>query len=474
MSAFSQAGTALPNAVAMPLRRRLVQVPPPTPPTTQATTPQSRLPTFLRGSHPAWPPAPEQPPLFAPPLPAHYPPAAAAEMHWGTGIAQVPLSAPIIAPQASASPFGMMDAANYTPPAAPSFPPEMAWQGIDPLPPMPESQPATALPDVPTDSPPELQQPMRRAERSVLPAVLLLIFIVGASLWLVADVFLPKLAVEIPLAVKKPTTEAVTPIVKPEPDSSSSPPPPPPEPVPEVRRAQLPLIPQPMQTDPSAAVEQENIEQAAQRLFKALLDAPTTKARAAFVAEAEEHSEDMAEFFAKGAPEWRGLKPMNTSLRALPGQREIPLFLVMTSQNEDGALLRLVPQTGGSFLLDWPVFAETHQQRLKRFLQTKSRAPSWHHTGLCRSHAPDLPQALSDSHHCYDLLGTTPSSVQCVAVVPQDTPLGRFMERETQWGTGYLARLLLQHRDVESSALAVVILDCEGATSGSYDPATPP
>jgi hypothetical protein len=54
-----------------------------------------------------------------------------------------------------------------------------------------------------------------------------------------------------------------------------------------------------------------------------------------------------------------------------------------------------------------------------------------------------------------------------VVVVPKTIPLGRYLDRVTEWTTVYLGRFMLQHRKLENGSPAIFILDCEGAATSS-------
>lgn len=230
------------------------------------------------------------------------------------------------------------------------------------------------------------------------------------------------------------------------------------EPEPEVRRAELP---------PAKPVDLVAAGEAAQTLFLALIDAKTPEERIKLIAQPEEYGTDMAEFFAANTLQLVSLKPSNATPHILPGQQTVPLFQVCTKSCPEGALMRLVPQPAGGFLLDWPLFAETHQKTLAKFLSAKAAEPAWFHVGLRRSHALGLPEAQRSIHFSFDLQGSADSSVSTLAVVQKETPIGRYLARETEWGTIYLARLLLQHRQLDGGLQAIVILDCENAATGS-------
>ncbi|MBB5039293.1 hypothetical protein [Prosthecobacter dejongeii] len=310
----------------------------------------------------------------------------------------------------------------------------------------------------------------RRDERNV-PLGLFLVLILSFGGWLLWQNAQPPLAVEFK-APEKPNE-----VEKSEkaPEAALKPPlvpPPVPAPEPEIRRAELPLTPglaPPVRNAPPLDLVAAG--KASERLLKLLLESATLEKRASAVAQGDEHQVDLQEFFGRDSPKLKALKPFEVMPRTLPGQEEVPLFQVMTDKNpKAGALMRLVPQEDGGFLLDWPLFAESHEHRLAQFLEKKSDQPGWYHVVLRRSHALELSEDVRSGHLVLNLQGSADGSVQCLSLVPSETPLARFLERETEWGSLYVARLLLQHRSLPSGEAAVVILDCEGAVTGAVFP----
>ena len=294
----------------------------------------------------------------------------------------------------------------------------------------------------------EWRQPTKKSP--LLPAIIFLGLIVGACLWVLRDDLFPPLIAEIPAPIPTaPVVATPAPIIAPKP---------PDEPVPEIRRAELPLIP---------SVNLVAAGEAALPLFQALLDAKTPAERAALIAQPEDYAADLEGFFAIAKPKLISLKPSSVTPHLLPGHQAVPLFQIKTESNPSGALLRLVPTPTGGFLLDWPLFAETHQQKLVQFLKTKPTEPAWFHVGLLRSHGLELPDDQRSIQIAVTLQCSADNSVTCMAVTQKNTPLGRFLDRETEWSTVYIARLLLQHRKLEGGTPAVVILDCEGAATSS-------
>lgn len=480
-----------PGAEALPMRRRVARQPDPAPvPAWAPPQSQGQPPGFYPGHSPfgaaappsqvPWPVAPEAAPTFTPPpqQPAAtgFSPQAVFGPAWANvtqpqhppqaqfqSQATSPFSSAPVAP-APVSMFGLGEQL-WAPEPAPMMPPA----------PMPMYQQAPA--PVPLDyasmreSPPMDEATMEtwrppQQRSSVVPALLFILLVIGACVWVLRDDLFPPLVVDIPAgqttsgpapsAPASPTP--ASPPAKPTTAASElarTPTPTAPEPEPEIRRAELPK--------PSVNLAAAN--ESGQKLFLDLLEAGTPEARAKLIDQPEEHAADMEEFFASGEPELMTFKPTNATPLKLPGHELLPLFQVTTQANKHGAMLLLVPQKDGTFLLDWPLFAETHERRLAVFLEKKPSEPAWFQVGMRRGHGLELPDAMRGIQHTFTLQGSADASVTCNAVCQKDTPIGRYLGRETEWNTVYIARLLLQHRKLADGTPAVVILDCEGAAT---------
>ena len=264
------------------------------------------------------------------------------------------------------------------------------------------------------------------------------------------------------LALSHAPADAGAPLVAESPPKPEAAMPSPPVTEPEIRRAEMPGVAEKVALNPTP----ELLRQTGDLLSK-FLAAGGPDERLALIATPEEHAVDVAEFFEPGPPVVSSLAYANATPQSLPGGMLVPLFQVVTDRCRGGALLRLAPQEDGRLLLDWPLFAETHGRRLAGFIEKRPDAPAWFHVGMRRSHALDLPAEFRGRHFGFDLQGGADGSVRCVAVAARETPLGRFFERETEWGVVYLARVLLQHRLDETAGRVIVILDCEGASTGA-------
>ncbi len=318
-------------------------------------------------------------------------------------------------------------------------------------------------------------QPNPAPRSSLGPVILGLLVVAGGVTWLLQDDFFPPLVVDVPVTLREkaplqtsPAPEKPVPAMGKPPAMAppavapvTVPPVAPAEPDLVVRRAEL-IPPSEIQVDLEAAT------QVASPLFRQLSEAKTAAERAALLAEPEEYGADAEEFFAQQKLEVLSFKLSSITPLLLPGRQSAPLFQVMTRANPQGALLRLVPRAQpGAFLLDWPLFAETHEKKLARVIHAPASDPTWLHLGLRRSHGLEFAESQRSGLVIMTLQGSADGSLTCQAISPKNTPAGRYLDRETEWGQVYLARLLLQKRKLEDGTPAIFILDIEGAATSS-------
>lgn len=459
MTTYSVAsGSTGQASISLPIQRRVIPARALIAPSSAPAQSLGRVPA---SSPPAWPPAPEQPPLFAPQTQPLFPPAPAALPSPGWPSAHSPVTS---------SPFGIASTPLETaqPTLASPFSssvPETPFS-LSPL----DFSPAQAVPvSLPYEPRSDWQPP--RDERNV-PLGLLLILVLGLSGWLFWENTRPPMAAEFeapqPASPQKPVSKPEVPQINP-PAMKQVTPAPVPE-MQEVRRAESVTKSKKKAVDESS-LDLVAADAAAKRLMDVLLKGRTIEERLSAIALPEEHRVDVEEFFARTQPKIKSLKLSEVTPHTLPGQEPVPMLLVTTDINpKRGALVKLVPQLEGGFLMDWPLFAETHNGFLAGFLETQSDQPSWCHVILRRSHALNLEKAVRDQYFCVELQGSSDGSTQCFALTALETPLGRFLEREVEWGDVHVARLLLQHRELVGGVRSIVILDCEGAVTGAVFP----
>jgi len=206
----------------------------------------------------------------------------------------------------------------------------------------------------------------------------------------------------------------------------------------------------------------------AKALVTEIFAADTPGGRAACVHEAVAHGAEIERLFGGGTaaerPELRLLARIPGFPLTLPGGQPVPLFKLVTSKCSQGALIRLETGEDGKRRIDWPLFHETHEAALQQFLRKDgTQDAAWFHVGLRPSHGLDIPAELRPKYLTFDVQVAAGSDPHFVACVDRDSPLGRFMDRETEWGRSYLARLLVRKFDIQADAPCVVVLDCEGA-----------
>lgn len=201
-------------------------------------------------------------------------------------------------------------------------------------------------------------------------------------------------------------------------------------------------------------------------LITELFAADTAERRAACIHDAAKYSAEIeAQFGAVGdkKTELRLLSRIPGLPQTLPGGQPVPLFKLVTSACANGALIRLETGADGKRRISWPLLHETHAAALADFLKQPAGEAAWFHVGLRPSHGLDIAAELRPRYITFDVQVSAGSEPHFVACVERDTPLGRFMNRESEWGKSYLARLLLRRLDIQSDAPCLLVIDCEGA-----------
>jgi hypothetical protein len=204
----------------------------------------------------------------------------------------------------------------------------------------------------------------------------------------------------------------------------------------------------------------------AKALITEFFAADTAERRAACIHDAAKYSAEIeAQFGAVGnkKTELRLLSRIPGMPQTLPGGQPVPLFKLVTSVCANGALIRLETGGDGKRRISWPLLHETHAEALAAFLKQPAGEAAWFHVGLRPSHGLDIAAELRPRYITFDVQVSAGSEPHFVACVERDTPLGRYMNRESEWGKSYLARLLLRRLDIQSDAPCLLVIDCEGA-----------
>ncbi|MFN0077408.1 MAG: hypothetical protein ACKVY0_13135 [Prosthecobacter sp.] len=203
----------------------------------------------------------------------------------------------------------------------------------------------------------------------------------------------------------------------------------------------------------------------AKALVTELFAADTPERRTACFHDAEKYRAEIETLFGAAAEkiELRLLARIPGMPLTLPGGQPVPLFKLVTSKCPNGALIRLETGADGKRHIHWPLFLETHESKLAGLFQNTGAEAAWMHVGLRPSHGLDIPAELRAKYLTFDVQVSASSDPHFVACVERDTPLGRLLDRETEWGKAYLARLLVRKLDIQADAPCVIVLDCEGA-----------
>jgi hypothetical protein len=233
----------------------------------------------------------------------------------------------------------------------------------------------------------------------------------------------------------------------------------------EVRKAQvIPKAAPPRVMAPLPDVEAISAD--VTTLVSELFAADTPERRAACIHDAGKFSTEIeAQFGATGAqkPELRLLVRIPGMPLTLPGGQPVLLFKLVTSACANGALVRLETGADGKRRIFWPLLFETHSAALITFMKQPAAEAAWFHIGMRPSHGLDIESELRSKYITFDVQVSAVSDPHFVACVERDTPLGRYMDRESEWGKSYLTRLLVRKLDIQSDAPCLLVIDCEGA-----------
>jgi len=179
------------------------------------------------------------------------------------------------------------------------------------------------------------------------------------------------------------------------------------------------------------------------------------------------HTAEIAAFTApegRDPPKLAMLSSLKGLATLLPGGEKLPLFHLVTTTCKEGAFLRLIDDGSGRRRLHWPLLHESHEQLLTKALAAQPEQPVWSWALIKPSHGFEISAAERGRYVAFTMHVTADGRHPLVACAERDTPLGRYLERETDWGLAYLSRLLVRRLKTENGADAVIIIDCEGAT----------
>jgi|GEM_PF-978585 len=234
----------------------------------------------------------------------------------------------------------------------------------------------------------------------------------------------------------------------------------------EIRRATLPSTAETTEaTQPQidALAMRDDVRKCVDQLFSSTDPAVRLDA----IHDGERHAAEIAAFLAPEGgkpPQLVKLAALKGLATLLPGGEKLPLFHLTTTTCPEGAFLRLMEDASGRRRLHWHLLQESHEHLLAKALAAAPEQPVWSWGLIKRSHGFEISTAERGRYTTFTLHVTADGRHPLVACTERDTPLGRYLERETDWGQAYLVRMLLRHLKTENGAEAVIIIDCEGAT----------
>jgi hypothetical protein len=233
----------------------------------------------------------------------------------------------------------------------------------------------------------------------------------------------------------------------------------------EVRRATLPSAAETaeaLQPQNDALAMRDDVRRCVDQLFSGA----DPQARLDAIHDGERHAAEVAAFMAPAGgkpPQLVKLAALKGLASLLPGGEKLPLFHLTTTTCPEGAFLRLMEDAAGR-RLHWALLQDSHEHLLTKALTAAPEQPVWSWALIKPSHGFEVSPTERGRYVTFALHVTADGRHPVVACTERDTPLGRYLERETEWGQAYLARLLLRRLKVETGAEAVIIVDCEGAS----------
>lgn len=252
------------------------------------------------------------------------------------------------------------------------------------------------------------------------------------------------------------------------------PPPPPAAVEPEIRRAAIPTTAETAEAI-RPPVDVAAVQSEARKLVETLFQSTDPASRQGTVNDGPRHAAEIEDWFAQPDDQ----KPKLTMLSAikgvanlLPGGEQLPLLNLVTSRCPEGALIRLVTEADGTRRIDWPLLRETHDATLRKSLTAKPDEPVWAWVLLKPSHGFEISAVERPRFHTFAMHVTADGRTPLIACVEKDTPLGRYLDRETDWGQAYLCHVLTRRAEITADGGVMLIVDCEGAAAQSA--LTPP
>ena len=206
----------------------------------------------------------------------------------------------------------------------------------------------------------------------------------------------------------------------------------------------------------------------AKDLLRALDEAATSDERMKWIAEPDSTRADVERLFGStgGTLGVSSVEPNPGLVITLPSGEAIKLFRAVTARCASGAVIRLHPRDGQRYVLDWPLFAQTHDYAFDSFVTTAdptvAAAGRWFMVLCKRSRNTPTAGSENDPWLGLDVQGSLSAAGTARALVAKDSPAGRLLGERLDWGRVYLMKMLLVKREVAGKP-AFVIVDCDGA-----------
>ena len=220
----------------------------------------------------------------------------------------------------------------------------------------------------------------------------------------------------------------------------------------EMRRA----VPATPATPPAAPSGELKVR--AQDVVHVLETSPDLSQKLAVIWGGEGRRTEVERFFSKVGPSWRTeqIEP-GATVTELDSGVQCLLFRVATSSCAKGAVLHLLRNPAGVWLMDWPLFAESHNGG-DGGLEGRpwEQHPIWRTVIIQRSATAPAEQLGNESYESVQLQGISPGAGTVNAYVRTDSGIGHLLSTRLSQNQLGLAKLLLAVGNVGGRRVPVV------------------
>lgn len=191
--------------------------------------------------------------------------------------------------------------------------------------------------------------------------------------------------------------------------------------------------------------QQDSHEEAAAKIMFGIDSASSPSEILRWVAEPQKHRDSVEHLFRTrgGRLNTRGVEPLPGSVFLLPSNEEVTLYQVSSPSARSGAIVRLLGEPG-SQLLDWPLFAQTYDNRFDQFVATSgaiSGVEEWF-TVRCRlAEGSGAAETIGAGRFKLMVEGSLAPSGRAQIWAAKSSPAGEYLMKHLSPGRTYLVEM---------------------------------